>query len=64
MILLTINLVRAVLLVVSLIVCFAFVVIEWIKQKIHEPETEQQITTTATTDSSLVTMDDFRVCRD
>jgi hypothetical protein len=32
-------------------------VIEWVKQKIHESETEQQ----TSTNSCTVTMDDFRV---
>lgn len=34
-----------------------FLVIEWIKEKIHEPEVEQQ----TATNSCTVTMDDFRV---
>lgn len=34
-------------------------VIEWVKQKIHEPENEQQ----TSPNSCTVTMDDFRVCQ-
>ena len=33
-------------------------VIEWVKQKIHEPETEEQTSAS----SHVITMDDFRVC--
>ena len=36
-----------------------FLVIEWVKVKIHEPESEQQ----TSPNSCTVTMDDFRVCQ-
>ena len=38
---------------------FEYLVIEWVKQNIHEPATEQQ----TSLNSCTITMDDFRVYR-
>ncbi len=39
------------------VIYFEFKVIEWVKQKIHEPETEEK----TSSNSCTITMDDFRV---